>query len=144
MSTIGDLEKRAGIGPSREERAAFWLRFRHLDGIECLKSGVAELERLIAIRQAANPGAARTAEKPARRTTWPPLTDEQQQALQAYAEKHGRRWRSILNNAWMGEAPHDDGPVLRHLRNTRGPSWLVTYRLPKALPAAGSKAIPER
>ncbi|WP_247750814.1 MULTISPECIES: hypothetical protein [unclassified Rhizobium] len=83
MTTIGDLEKRAGIGASREDRTAFWLRFRHLDGISCLKAGVAELERLIAIREAENPSA-RTAEKPVRRTTLPPLTDEQQRALQAY------------------------------------------------------------
>ncbi|KAB2681027.1 hypothetical protein [Ochrobactrum sp. MC-1LL] len=48
MGTIGDLERQAGIGPTREERAAFWLRFRHLDGRACLEAGVAELHRIIA------------------------------------------------------------------------------------------------
>ncbi|ACM39300.1 conserved hypothetical protein (plasmid) [Allorhizobium ampelinum S4] len=139
MSTIGDLERRAGIGPSREERAAFWLRFRHLDGIACLKAGVAELERLIAMKKAAEPTAELTERKSSRRNRLPPLTDEQERALQAYAAKHGRRWKSVLSNAWMGEAPYDDGPLLRYLRNTRGPSWLVTYRLPKAPPSTAPR-----
>ncbi|MQW86379.1 hypothetical protein [Sinorhizobium saheli] len=51
MSTIGDLEERAGIGSSPQERVAFWIRFHHLDGTECLKAGVAELNRLITERE---------------------------------------------------------------------------------------------
>ncbi|QDG94760.1 hypothetical protein NIBR502774_18110 (plasmid) [Rhizobium sp. NIBRBAC000502774] len=78
-----------------------------------------------------------------RRTKLHPLTDEQKLALQTYAARHGRRWKSVLNNAWMGEAPYDDGPVLRGLRNTHGPSWLVSYRLPKAFPVAGDTS-PDR
>lgn len=136
MSTIGNLERRAGIDASPKERMAFWLQFRHLDGIACLKAGVAELQRLIAIKAAAEPSTQNTAQTSPRRLRQPPLTDEQQQALQAYVSRHGRRWKSILNNAWMGEAPHDDGPVLRYLRNTRGPSWLQSYRLPKTLPGS--------
>ena len=31
MSTIGDLERRAGIGASPAERTAFWLQFHHLE-----------------------------------------------------------------------------------------------------------------
>ncbi|MCF1465014.1 hypothetical protein B7W85_22625 [Allorhizobium ampelinum] len=60
-----------------------------------------------------------------------PLTAEELRALQEYAERHGRSWKRILNHVWMGEAPPDDGPVLRRLRNTHGPTWLDRYRLPK-------------
>jgi len=42
------LEQQAGIGPAREERAAFWMQFRHLEGRACLEAGVAELHRIIA------------------------------------------------------------------------------------------------
>ncbi|MDK1389636.1 hypothetical protein QN224_30125 [Sinorhizobium sp. 8-89] len=51
MSTIGELERMAGIGSSAEERTAFWIRFHHLDGVACLKAGVAELERLVAEKE---------------------------------------------------------------------------------------------
>lgn len=61
----------------------------------------------------------------------PPLTEQEVQALQDYADWHGRSWKRILNHAWMGEAPHDDGQVLRKLRNTHGPIWLDRYHLPK-------------
>ncbi|MET3757087.1 MULTISPECIES: hypothetical protein [Rhizobium] len=130
MSTIGELERRAGIGSSPEERTAFWIRFHHLGGVECLKAGVAELNRLIAEREAvsARPSNAPRA-KPAK---LPPLSAEEEQALQAYAAEHGRRWKNILNRVWMGEAPHDDAGTLRRLRNSHGPSWLQSYRLPRA------------
>ncbi|MDH2092236.1 hypothetical protein N5K21_26295 [Rhizobium pusense] len=36
--------------------------------------------------------------------SFPPLTDEEVQALQCYAAKHGRYWKTVLNGAWMGEA----------------------------------------
>ncbi|MUZ74532.1 hypothetical protein GOZ90_17745 [Agrobacterium vitis] len=65
----------------------------------------------------------------------PPLTADQVQALQAYAARHGRRWKSVLNRVWMGEPPHDDAGTLRGLRNSHGPTWLQFYRLPKAEPA---------
>lgn len=44
--------------------------------------------------------------------SFPPLTDEEVQALQCYAAKHGRYWKTVLNGAWMGEAPYDDGGTL--------------------------------
>ncbi len=50
MATTGDLERKAGIGPSDAERIAFWLRFHHLEGKACLDAGVAELKRMIADR----------------------------------------------------------------------------------------------
>ncbi|MDI6834376.1 MAG: hypothetical protein QMD99_01520 [Rhizobiaceae bacterium] len=61
----------------------------------------------------------------------PPLTEEEVNALQDYAARHGRSWKRILNYVWMGEAPYDDGGILRRLRNTHGPTWLDRYRLPK-------------
>lgn len=131
MSTIGDLERTAGIGASPAERTAFWLQFHHLEGEACLNAGVAKLRRLIALREA--PADPRPKTRTVRRTreTLPPLTPEQEAALQVYAARHGRRWKSTLNNAWMGGPPHDDGDLLRGLRNSHGPTWLQFYRLPK-------------
>ncbi len=129
MSTSGDLEKQAGIGSSDVERTAFWMRFHHLDGKACLDAGVAELRRMISERE----GTAPHSEKRTRERL-PVLSTEQEAALLAYAARHGRRWKSILNNVWMGGPPHDDGGILRGLRNTHGPTWLQSYRLPKAVP----------
>ncbi|QWW77517.1 MULTISPECIES: SANT/Myb-like DNA-binding domain-containing protein [Hyphomicrobiales] len=134
MSMIGELERRAGIGSSSQERTAFWIRFHHLEGAECLKAGVAELNRLIAEKAATPVVASKIATTRPKRERLPPLTEEEEQALQAYAAKHGRRWKSVLNHVWMGGAPYDDGGALRRLRNSHGPSWLHAYRLPKPRP----------
>ncbi|MBB3302260.1 hypothetical protein FHT72_005909 [Rhizobium sp. BK077] len=131
MSTIGDLERRAGIGASPAERTAFWLQFHHLEGEACLNAGVAELRRLITSREAGPYPGPKTRAVRRTRGTLPPLTPEQEGALQAYAARHGRRWKSILNNAWMGGPPHDDCGLLRGLRNSHGPTWLQAYQLPK-------------
>ncbi|WP_188348491.1 MULTISPECIES: hypothetical protein [Rhizobium/Agrobacterium group] len=61
----------------------------------------------------------------------PSLTDQEEKSLQEYAASHGRSWKRILKTVWMGEAPCDDGQVLRRLRNTHGPPGLNRYRLPK-------------
>ncbi|ESW92667.1 hypothetical protein NKL07_21905 [Mesorhizobium sp. C280B] len=60
------------------------------------------------------------------------LTPEELAAVQAYAAKHGRMWKSILRGAWLGQPPYDDTGTLRNLRNTHGPSWLDGFKLPKA------------
>lgn len=130
MSTISELERRAGIGATREARTEFWMRFHHLDGAECLRAGVAELNRLIAAKEA-EPAATKPVTTRSRLEKLAPLTAKEEQALQAYAIRHGRRWKSILNHVWMGGAPHDDGGTLRRLRNSHGPTWLQSYRLPK-------------
>ncbi|MCZ7977386.1 hypothetical protein EXN32_11920 [Agrobacterium tumefaciens] len=135
MGTIGDLELRAGIGPSPAERTAFWQQFHHLDGQACLDAGVAELRRIIAAKEGLAEVIPNRRGGVPKRERLPPLTDEQHAALQAYAVRHGRRWKSILNNVWMGGAPYDDGGTLRGLRNTHGPSWLQSYRLPKPKPS---------
>lgn len=137
MVTIGELEQEAGIGSSDAERTAFWLRFHHLNGKACLDAGVAELKRMIAERERAALRAVET-----RRERWPPLNHDQEAALQAYAAKHGRRWKSILSDVWMSRPPHDDGGLLRGLRNTHGPSWLQSYRLPKAVMGADPTGTP--
>lgn len=127
MATIGELEQQAGIGSSDAERTAFWLRFHHLEGKACLDAGVAELKRMIADRA----GTAHRATRH-RRDRWPALTHDQEAALRAYTVRHGRRWKSSLSNVWMGGPPYDDGGILRRLRNTHGPTWLQSYRLPNA------------
>lgn len=58
----------------------------------------------------------------------PDLTAEQEAALAAFAAKNGRHWKARLSDAWMKAAAP---PILHHLRNTHGPSWLASYRLPK-------------
>ncbi len=47
--SIAGLERLAGIGRSDEERAAFWLAFRHLPGAAALDAGVTELNRRIRV-----------------------------------------------------------------------------------------------
>ncbi|MBX4962656.1 hypothetical protein HJA92_14205 [Rhizobium binae] len=80
----------------------------------------------------------------ARRAKLPPLSVEEEQVLQAYAARHGRRWKSILNRVWMGEPPHDNAGTLRRQRNSHGPSWLQSYRLPRAeSPDRGAVTLPD-
>lgn len=92
-------------------------------------STIGELNRLTVEREG-RPVAASKGSRP-KPAKLRPLDPEEKQALQAYAAKHGRRWKSTLNRVWMGEAPRDDAGTLRRLRNSHGPSWLQSYRLPK-------------
>lgn len=55
-----------------------------------------------------------------------PLTSEEHEALHAFAQQHGRTWKSQLLRLWEKAAAP---PILHALRNTHGPSWLVRYRL---------------
>ena len=48
--TIGQLESLAGIGPSHEERAAFWRPFAKLPGVSGFKLGCEELRRMARIQ----------------------------------------------------------------------------------------------
>ena len=57
------------------------------------------------------------------------LSAEQIDALQAYRDRHGRRWKSRLLAEWLSSTGNE-GPELRQVRNTFGPSWLLDYRLP--------------
>ncbi|WP_234913187.1 hypothetical protein [Rhizobium giardinii] len=85
-------------------------------------------------KEATSVAAGKGAAARAKRERLPRLTAAEEQALQAYAAKHGRRWKSVLNHVWMGGQPHDDGATLRRQRNARGPTWLQSYRLPKPRP----------
>ena len=57
------------------------------------------------------------------------LSAEQIDALRAYRDRHGRRWKSRLLAEWLSSTG-GEGPDLRQVRNTFGPSWLLNYRLP--------------
>lgn len=54
---------------------------------------------------------------------------EEIDALRAYRAQHGRRWKSRLLAERLSSTG-DEGPELRQVRNTFGPSWLLNYRLP--------------
>ena len=57
------------------------------------------------------------------------LSVEQIEALRVYRDQHGRRWKSRLLAERLSSTG-DEGPELRQVRNTFGPSWLLNYRLP--------------
>ena len=54
-------------------------------------------------------------------------------ALQAYAGRNGRCWKSKLNHAWMTgrDEWEPESARLRSIRNQFGPTWLFNFRLPK-------------
>jgi hypothetical protein len=60
----------------------------------------------------------------------PTLTTEMELALVEFAAKYGRTWKQTLRDAWMSGNGLDAG-LLRQVRNTMGPSWLIGYKLPK-------------
>jgi len=57
------------------------------------------------------------------------LTPEELGALIDYAERHGRNWKSKLNEDWMYARTTG---ALQHIRNSFGPNWLVSFNLEKA------------
>ena len=54
------------------------------------------------------------------------LTNEQYQALQSFADAHGRYWRSDLRAAWANGKDErlPDAGLLRQVRNCLGVNWL--------------------
>ena len=54
-------------------------------------------------------------------------TQEQVEALRSFARANGRLWKQALRDAWMRAG--EPGP-LQALRNSHGPSWLASFRLP--------------
>lgn len=55
------------------------------------------------------------------------ISTEQEQALRQFAKANGRIWKAKLNILWE----RADAPVVLHqLRNSHGPSWLASYRIP--------------
>lgn len=74
-------------------------------------------------------------------TTFPAITSVDLAALLRFAKDNGRRWKSQLSDIywynariWRGEDGRDDsvGYVLHGLRNSHGPAWLDTFKLPSA------------
>lgn len=68
------------------------------------------------------------------------LTVEQLAAIQTWATSHGRTWKAALRHAWeTGDYVHTEGfansAALQQIRNTFGPSWLISFRLPAETPA---------
>lgn len=61
----------------------------------------------------------------------PELSQEQLQALQGFAARHGAGWKTILLYAWAGgtDTQHIDGHLLRQIRNQFGPKWLKGFVL---------------
>ena len=66
------------------------------------------------------------------------LTAEENEALEAFAAAHGRRWKEELSmvywyNARIWQGPKEGmGPLLHGLRNEFGPTWLYdSCKLPK-------------
>ncbi len=70
------------------------------------------------------------------------LTDEQMDALQQFAYRNGRTWKSQLNRAWMTgcyseyEGGSQYASALQQVRNEFGPTWLTNFKLPKFVEAA--------
>jgi hypothetical protein len=60
----------------------------------------------------------------------PALTPEQKQALDTFAAKNGRTWRSKLRALWFSgrDAALPDGAYLRQVRNQQPPAFLAAYR----------------
>ena len=56
----------------------------------------------------------------------PQLTEEQDAAIQAYAEYHGKNWKKqLLDDLLTGkDASRPNGHLLRQVRNQFGPKWL--------------------
>ena len=112
--TLGELENRAGVGPTLEDRAAFWKPFHHLPAAEVVDAGVTALRH-----------AARLAELDAAKT----LTTRQHIALARYAVLCGPDWKDALRGDWMAATAEPD---LHRLRNTHGPAWLDAFAMPQA------------
>ncbi len=61
-------------------------------------------------------------------------TAEQIQALQSFAARHGRAWKSKLAVMWAtGRDDYEpQGGILRSIRNGLGPTWLMDkFKLPR-------------
>lgn len=67
------------------------------------------------------------------------ITPDQQAALQSFAKQNGRSWKAKLNALWMNAAAPQ---ILHSLRNSHGPSWLASYRLPRADPQTPKATMP--
>jgi hypothetical protein len=58
-------------------------------------------------------------------------TDEQLEAIKAFAKKHGPHWKADLGAAWANgkDTNEPNGHLLRQVRNNFGPRWLIKFKL---------------
>lgn len=63
-----------------------------------------------------------------------PPTQADHEVIRAYAREHGRYWRASLRDDWMNARTTG---VMQALRNSHGPSWLVSYSLTRHEQSAG-------
>ncbi len=54
------------------------------------------------------------------------LTQAEHDAIRAYAIEHGRYWKASLRDDWMNARTTG---VMQALRNSHGPSWMVSFSL---------------
>lgn len=68
-----------------------------------------------------------------------PLTEKEHAAIRAYARENGRYWKARLRDDWMNART---AGILQVLRNSHGPSWLVSFSLTSSQsPAASDQVI---
>jgi hypothetical protein len=74
------------------------------------------------------------------------LTAEQTCALRSFARRNGRRWKYKLCTLYMSgrDADEPEGPFLRQVRNTIGPSGLYRISLDKPIAVSANLARPPR
>ena len=67
------------------------------------------------------------------------MTNEQIEAIQQWAKRHGRKWKSALRDAWMSGDydTFEQSAELQRIRNEYGPTWLVAFRLSKVVEVSG-------
>jgi len=60
-------------------------------------------------------------------------SDAQLRALEGFARRRGRNWKSVLRLLWATGADEreEDGSLLRQVRNTLGPEWLTSFKVAK-------------
>ena len=63
-----------------------------------------------------------------------PLTRTEHDTIRAYAMEHGRYWKVSLRDDWMNARTTG---IMQALRNSHGPSWLVSFSLPRDQSLAG-------
>ena len=68
---------------------------------------------------------------------YPPVLLAQALALHSYAEAHGGCWKERLLAEWINATAE---PLLHHLRNTHGPSWLLRYKFEEYRPNQTERA----
>ncbi|WP_019087637.1 hypothetical protein [Komagataeibacter europaeus] len=62
---------------------------------------------------------------------YPPLDPEEIKELKEFAAQEGRNWKQVLEKeSWWRGLPMHGFPLLYGLRNSHGPSWLRSFRLP--------------